>query len=369
MTDIKWTWVKAHAGYLLNECADMLATKGVRNETPAVNVQFLHPINEDTDPTEYTFKEGETVDPPSNWTGDTMPPEDHLCPSFRVNQENSPAVVALPESSPYSVMLSDSEETTDDEPQFPQPVSTPDSENEDRKGPAQLFPTIVSLPTAPIEPVRVERPQWWTEAWNMLDGIESEDPRIGYVVPVEGRCFEPKCESDCHAIDRYCSRFAVDAVTGETRNATREDDQQQVVCGAMWTDEVITLSATCGKGCDPDERYLHHLKMLLSAVPNGRALTLHTSSEFLFQEGEKFRQWVQSGRISEVWDQMHSAWKNILGHLEDQGKLMAIIMHEPGEFPQQMAALEKHCQERIEKEEEYERGGRPENDPTEPSWI
>jgi hypothetical protein len=65
---------------------------------------------------------------------------------------------------------------------------------------------------------------------------------------------------------------------------------------------------------------------------------------------------------------MHSDWKNILGHMEGQGKLIAIVRRNPGEFQQQTAALVKHCQERILKAELYEREGQPDDDPTEPSW-
>jgi hypothetical protein len=51
--------VKGHNGYLLNECADALATKGVNNETPFSNAQYLHPINEDTDFGTCVLKDGE----------------------------------------------------------------------------------------------------------------------------------------------------------------------------------------------------------------------------------------------------------------------------------------------------------------------
>jgi hypothetical protein len=216
--------------------------------------------------------------------------------------------------------------------------------------------------------VQQEKPQWWTEAWDMLDGIESEDPRVDYLEQVDGVHFLAKCESDIHAIDNYCSRTVADPVSGEERLAQESDDMHQTVCGAIWSDEVITFSATCGKGADPNERFLHHLKRMLQVVPNGRGLTLHTSSEFLLEEGEKFRSWIQSGKIAEVYDQMNSAWKDILGHLEDQVKLIAIVRQEPGEFPQQSAALRKYCQEKIEKMERYEQEGWPDIDPTEPSW-
>jgi ribonuclease HI len=52
---MEWSWVKGHSGYLLNECADMLETKGVNNEVPFSKVQYVHPINEDTDEQVYEF--------------------------------------------------------------------------------------------------------------------------------------------------------------------------------------------------------------------------------------------------------------------------------------------------------------------------
>jgi ribonuclease HI len=71
---MEWTWVKGHSGFLLNECADMLATKGVKNETPPAKVQFLHAINEDTDGKKYEFANGKLSPVPRNWVGDVPPP-------------------------------------------------------------------------------------------------------------------------------------------------------------------------------------------------------------------------------------------------------------------------------------------------------
>jgi hypothetical protein len=162
-------------------------------------------------------------------------------------------------------MLSDS----DEEPSDAWVAPATDSEGEDSKGPAHLFPTIVSLPTPLVEPVQKVKPLWWSEAWDMLDGIESDDLRIRYVVPMSGEHFVVKCESDVHAIDNYCSRTVHDEESGESRIAEEQDDMHQVVCGVMRSGEAITFSATYGKGSNPNERYLHHLKRMLEAVPNG----------------------------------------------------------------------------------------------------
>jgi hypothetical protein len=192
---------------------------------------------------------------------------------------------------------------------------------------------------------------------------------------MSGEEFRYKCESYIHAIDQYCSRSLIDPVTGESRTAEEQDNENQLVAGVMWSDEAITLSAVTGKGCDPYERHLHHLKKMLEVCPTGRGPTLHTTSEMLVREGEKFRGWVKSGKIGEMWDQIHSDWKNILGHMEQGGKMIGIVLRSQGEFPQQESALQQRCQERILKMEvpwmkiqgnllgrESKSGGKPQED-------
>jgi hypothetical protein len=186
---------------------------------------------------------------------------------------------------------------------------------------------------------------------------------------MSGEEFCYRCESDVHAIDEYCTRSVTDPTTGESRLAREQDDENQVVCGVLWSDEAITMSATYGKGLNPNGMHLHHLKKMLECVPNGRGLTLHTTSEFLAEEGDKFRIWVQSGQIGDAWSQIHSDWKNIFAHMEHQGKLLGIVLRNEGEFQQQQAALEKHCEEWIQKMETCAREGTLDDDPGEPPWA
>jgi hypothetical protein len=95
----------------------------------------------------------------------------------------------------------------------PQPQSPPVSDAPEEKG-------IVSLPTPETPPIPKARPVWWSEAWEVLDRIESDDPRIGYLTQMSREEFRYKCESNVHAIDLYCTRSVVDPVTGESRPAT-----------------------------------------------------------------------------------------------------------------------------------------------------
>jgi ribonuclease HI len=59
MRRVEWSWVKAHNGRLLNECADMLATKGVFGEQRPCAVESVRTRGEDSDHTVYELLDGE----------------------------------------------------------------------------------------------------------------------------------------------------------------------------------------------------------------------------------------------------------------------------------------------------------------------
>jgi hypothetical protein len=54
------------------------------------------------------------------------------------------------------------------------------------------------------------------------------------------------------------------------------------------------MSAVYGKGRDVNDMHVHHLKKVFDLCPGRRGLTLHSSSEFLRTEGDKFRGLVES---------------------------------------------------------------------------
>jgi hypothetical protein len=153
--------------------------------------------------------------------------------------------------------------------------------------------TIVSLPTP--EPLPRPKPTWWSEPWDMLDGIQPEES-LGYLTPMCGAEFRFKCESDIHAIDLYCTRSIIDPITGESRLAEVQDDENQVVAGVMWCDEPITLSAVYGKGYDPNGLYLSHQRRMLDICPAGRGITLRTTSALFDRRRDEVqgtnRKWI-----------------------------------------------------------------------------
>jgi ribonuclease HI len=56
---IEWSWVKEHSGILLNECADVLATRGIFNQTPPNGTpQTVTSPVENTVNEEYSIEDG-----------------------------------------------------------------------------------------------------------------------------------------------------------------------------------------------------------------------------------------------------------------------------------------------------------------------
>jgi hypothetical protein len=337
-----------------------------------VNVQYLHPINEDTDFEEYEFANGELPPVPSNWTGDTRPPNLYEMPkSFTSNPASDP--VPTPELAATSVQVGETifsdDESSDADTKLARCVIPEEDSVEEEKGPAQLFPTIVSLPTPEPEPLPSQKPAWWTEAWDILDGIRSEHTIPRNLIPMSPEEFSYRCNSDVHAIDQYCTRSIIDPDTGESRLAGEADDENQVVTGVIWSDEAITMSDVHGKGRDPDELFLAHLKKMLDLCPNHGAFYMYSASEFLVTEGSKFREWVESDSLGRIWDQIHGNWKNIWGHLKMQGKHLSVVGRSADEFPQQSEALRKYSEERIQRKEAYARGEIRDDDPGDPPWA
>jgi hypothetical protein len=134
----------------------MLATKGVNNETPYSNVQYLHPINEDTDTEVYRWRDGEKTRV-GNWKGDTLPKCTYVMKDSDYLQENlsrdptpaSSAYHSAPVSTPVSDVRSDVASELEDSDTQPQP---PESEDEPC---ARVFGS-----SPPPRPYQGTRPHW-----------------------------------------------------------------------------------------------------------------------------------------------------------------------------------------------------------------
>jgi ribonuclease HI len=124
MRRVEWSWVKAHNGRLLNECADTLATRGVLNQRRPCPVATVRVVGEDTDNEIYELQDGEET-PMCGKDGEGCPAGQTYV--LKANESDTPFGVGQTVNQTESQAVPDSE-TTDDECPFPMPEDPPEQE-------------------------------------------------------------------------------------------------------------------------------------------------------------------------------------------------------------------------------------------------
>jgi hypothetical protein len=151
MRKIEWWWMKAHSGILLNECADMLATKGVKNEEQPALVQYLTPVGEDTNARVYEIKEGEAT-PMDRSRGEEKPERTYV---MKDGDNLADYLASAPPSGGDSVGISTVVSAV-----VSDVVSDDISELEESNKP----PMPIDDSAQPEVPRA--KPEWWTAAWH-----------------------------------------------------------------------------------------------------------------------------------------------------------------------------------------------------------
>jgi hypothetical protein len=78
---------------------------------------------------------------------------------------------------------------------------------------------IFTLP----DPVPRAKPDWWTEAWNQLEGEPAPRP-YGWIQPLSPVQFRDECHIDVVAFDRPGAQTSLDLVAGETITANEDNE-------------------------------------------------------------------------------------------------------------------------------------------------
>jgi hypothetical protein len=168
------------------------------------------------------------------------------------------------------------------------------------------------------EPVLPSKPSWWSTPWQKLE--QEPIPGAPYAVqrvvsPVE---FKEHADLDAGAIDFYDSRKKIDPNTGTEIARGEGNDLFHGVVGIMWSGDLITLTRAVSYNGTKEELILSSVAGMLSLVPEGRKLELHTESEWLVTEMEKMRGHVDaefSGALP--WDDVPHQWKKALEYVSN----------------------------------------------------
>jgi ribonuclease HI len=207
MRRVEWSWVKAHNGGLLNECADMLATRGVFHEPRPCPVGTIRIRGEDSDHMTYELLDGEET-PVAGKDGDAHPlgrtyvlkagPE--VTDPFSVGSLSTPSPVVAEEQ----VIEACLKETLDlctrenrDSETVPNPVDQDDDEEtfsmpedtEPRSEGAwcseecmrQKIARQMKFMADRVEWESWTRPDWWSPAWEGL--ADARDGNWKRIIP------------------------------------------------------------------------------------------------------------------------------------------------------------------------------------------
>jgi ribonuclease HI len=264
MRRVEWSWVKAHDGRLLNECADMLATKGVLGEQRTCPVETVRVVWEDTDASQYELRDGEETpvagkdgdqypvgqtyvlkagpDAPDGFSMSSVP--SHIGPDQEMEQrienclKETIELCERPESETAAepVKLTWEQVESDSHP-------IPDclDDDDDREPiPMPFFaPTHMPQPPPSYE--------WWTPAWESLNGMLG----LGGVQPLIPVCpsqFKDLVDSDVFMVDDVMFQSKIDSDTGEPVDARTDPEFITVVAGCIHNNQYATLIKVGRKG-------------------------------------------------------------------------------------------------------------------------
>jgi ribonuclease HI len=298
MRRVEWSWVKAHNGRLLNECADMLATKGVYNEPRSCPVETVRVRGEDSDHTVYELLEGEET-PVIGKDGDGYPVGRTyvLKAGLEVRpfneSQSSMQGPAGGEEPAIEECLKETLELCTREVQESVPVQSaalPEEEDsipipEEPSSPHWTTPEEESLRIYRMMKLRAEavewetrpKPVWWSRAWEELaEAREANGNRI----PTGSPCEFKECITDeVYALDEVVMETGIDASTGEEIDSSVNPELINVVAVVVWNARGSTMSRRCDRGADHNDLLLTLFEDALKLVPDNRSLTYVTHSD------------------------------------------------------------------------------------------
>jgi hypothetical protein len=120
----------------------------------------------------------------------------------------------------------------------PQP---PESEDETPRLVARIHNATSSVPRA--------KPEWWTEAWDCLEGTQS-GPGI-WIQPVCPLEFKDEVHMDVSGFDQPGWQSHTDLTTGETILPSEGNERLGGVTGVIWSAHHVTMTRCADRNVEP----------------------------------------------------------------------------------------------------------------------
>jgi ribonuclease HI len=338
MRRVEWSWVKAHNGRLLNECADTLATKGVRNEPRPCPVATVRVAGEDTDETVYELRDGEETptagkDGAGYPTGRTYVLKAHAADDpFRADKQSSQVQDETLEQRIEENLQEIRDLSTPRVPEIVRPLGQTDSEDENvfpmpeepqessspqyETGDAvvQKAQRVAQFWTEQVEWETRPKPEWWSQTWEELAEVRRADSsRIPTGSPKE---FKECIVDDVFAMDTAIMQLREADDSDAIIDASVDPDLINVASAGIWNEHGSTLLRKCDRGHDLNDLTLSLFKDVLLLTPDNRTLTYATGSEWLIEQWTDMLRWKSIDYKGLDREACPYQWKGIMEHVE-----------------------------------------------------
>jgi hypothetical protein len=165
--------------------------------------------------------------------------------------------------------------------------------------------------------------------------------------------FREQVDSNVRALDFYGSRKKINPNTGEETVGGDGSDLFHGVVVIVWSDELAMLTRAANYNGTKEELILSSVAGMMSLVPEGRTLDLHTESQWLVTEMEKTRGHVAadfSGELS--WVEVPAPWKKVLEYVSNGSQVRGIqITSKQEQIPSDQDIMALYMAEMIERAE------------------
>jgi hypothetical protein len=296
---------------------------------------LLFPVDEDTDAQEYALKDDEITSGTSE-LGDEKPGM-----AFMMKDGDNLADYSKDDPTPDSTDIEDA------------PVNGLEVESESWPIPPDSIeetPQSSVRVDIPPDPAPRAKPEWWTAAWNRLEGDKLSV--IGRVEAVCRRDFKDDVTSmEITAFDCRVFRFQIDPVTGERIEAHAENQLIGGVVGVVWNSNHVTMTCCADRGKNAEESFVRNFANVLSLCPEGSTLTYWTVSNELVSAYDRIVQCREIGFAGLEESEMDDDCRRILPQMAYEDKRVQINRSQGIEIRRFREAGELYVDEMISRQE------------------
>jgi hypothetical protein len=195
-------------------------------------------------------------------------------------------------------------------PEEPQESSSPRFDSETPLETSLKIQRILKFRSEQIEWETRPRPEWWSEAWEMLAESRKAD---GTRIPVGSpKKFKECIQDDVFAVDALVLQLQQEEESGAIIDASVNPELINVATAVVWNEHGSTMVRRCDRGQDINDLTLSIFKDVVSCTPDGRCLTYATHSEWLIGQWQGMVGWKAAGYVGLDRDACAYQWKGIM---------------------------------------------------------